>query len=69
MMALYERPDVRARNIRIIEKFRSGQLSRKGIAADEGVTYAVVCDAIKRARAEGGKRRHCHRCSCGRRVA
>ena len=65
-MALYERPDVQARNRRIVEKFRSGKLSRKEIAADERVTYAVVCDALKRARSEGKKKRKCHRCTCGR---
>lgn len=64
-MALFERPDIRKRNKRIVLKYRSG-MARKDIAAEEGVNVWVVHDAISLARAATKKNRHCRRCSCRR---
>lgn len=69
MVALYERPDLKKRNQRILELFKAGELSRKEIAAKEQVSADVVNNIIKAARAEHKKKSAHRRCRCGSRRA
>lgn len=67
MVALYERPEIRTRNARILELFRAGELARKEIAARCEVTLNVVNNVIHQARAPKKRKAARRRCTCGRR--
>jgi DNA-binding CsgD family transcriptional regulator len=65
MVALFERPNLKKRNTRILDLFVQGELSRKEIAAQFEVSLDVVNNVIKAHRAE--KKHGRRRCSCGAR--
>lgn len=65
MVALWERPNLKKRDARILEQFLRGELSRKELALQHEVSVDVINNIIKKHRAEmkHGRRR----CSCGAR--
>jgi predicted DNA-binding protein YlxM (UPF0122 family) len=65
MVALYERPNLKKRNQRILDLFMAGELSRKEIATQNEVSLDVVNNIIKAHRAE--KKHGRRRCTCGAR--